>query len=598
MRSPLVTLLVLGLAGLPAAAGRPPLPEAALAALKQSEEGRIQSASHDLHGRRAGLGLDSRHSFVLRGARTDEFGETHARFRQHFRGVPVWEGDAVTHTDASGAHKAPTLAVFQRIEISTEPSLEAAEALAAAHGDLAPQGAYANDPTAELVVVPRTYRALKAGAKAASLEHAAASELEDRVLEYALAWHVHTELENGAEETRHTDYLFNAHTGALIKKWSTLHTAGKPGGKTTLTAEKTTGNSQWYGQVTLDTAWTGSTHQLSDLTRPASGSNTTYNLANKTSGTGTAYTDADGVWGDGTWYSSSTLSTTGPTGQTAAVDAHRGLQATWDFYKSVFGRIGIDNKGRSAYSRVHYSRSYDNAFWSDSCFCMTYGDGNSSGSHGEADLDTVGHEVSHGVCAAEANLTYSGESGGLNEASSDILGTMVEFWVLGGMPAGTIPGSPAGSTTANGGKYANYKLFENSWAHAYPNDALRWMHKPSRDGASPDFWSSSLASLDVHYSSGVANHWFYLLAFGSGNDPYTDSKGETSPVYTGTTAPTPIGNDKAARIWYKALCDYMTSGTTYAGARTATLAAAAALYGSASAEYKAVGDAWTAVNVK
>ena len=30
--------------------------------------------------------------------------------------------------------------------------------------------------------------------------------------------------------------------------------------------------------------------------------------------------------------------------------------------------------------------------------------------------------------ATEANLTYSGESGGLNESNSDIFGTMVEFF--------------------------------------------------------------------------------------------------------------------------------------------------------------------------
>jgi Zn-dependent metalloprotease len=230
---------------------------------------------------------------------------------------------------------------------------------------------------------------------------------------------------------------------------------------------------------------------------------------------------------------------------------------------------------------------------------MTYGDGNPSGSHGEADLDTVGHEVSHGVCAAEANLTYSGESGGLNEASSDILGTMVEFWVLGGAAGSTIPDSGSITVTASDGSpkiiSANYKLFENSWAHAYPYEALRWMHKPSRDGASPDFYASSIGNLDVHYSSGVANHFFFLLAYGSALDPLTGP--EASPTYNSEKLKG-IGNDKAARIWYKALSDFMTSATNYSGARTATLSAASGLYGSGSAEYAAVDAAWTAVNVK
>ena len=59
----------------------------------------------------------------------------------------------------------------------------------------------------------------------------------------------------------------------------------------------------------------------------------------------------------------------------AAVDAHVGVSLTWDYYKNVHGRNGIANNGVGAYNRVHYSRNYNNAFWSDSCFCMTYGDG-------------------------------------------------------------------------------------------------------------------------------------------------------------------------------------------------------------------------------
>jgi len=598
VRSPLPYLLTralaLGLVALPLAAGHP--------VSRDAQDPLVQAAHGYLHGRRADLGMDHRTTFVYRKGRTDEVGETHARFHQHYQGVRVWQGDAITHTDAKGAHKAPTLAVFSHIDINTNPSIQASEALATAHGDLMPKGPYANDPTAELVVLPHTYRALKAGAKAASLEHAKASEIEDRVLEYQLAWHVHTELENGPEETKHVDYLISAHSGAILKSWNTLHTAKPGGGGTTTTKPAVgTGTSQWYGPVTLNTvgvyasgATTPSSYQLTDTTRPASGGNSTYDLAGRTSGTGTIYSDANNAWGNGIWYGSGSYTTTSETGQTAAVDAHRGLQATWDFYKTVFGRNGINNAGKAAYSRVHYSRNYDNAFWSDSCFCMTYGDGNSTGSHGEADLDTVGHEVSHGVCATEANLTYSGESGGLNEASSDILGTMVEFWVLGGASGSTIPNA-AGSATTNGGKYANYKLFENSWAHSYPNDALRWMHKPSRDGASPDAWSSTLGSLDVHYSSGVANHFFFLLAHGPSIDTLTGP--EASPVVAGTTAPTPIGNDKAARIWYKALCDHMTSSTNYAGARKATLDAAALLYGSGSPEYNAVAAAWTCVGV-
>jgi len=344
--------------------------------------------------------------------------------------------------------------------------------------------------------------------------------------------------------------------------------------------------------VSLDTNSTASGFELRDTTRGiggAFGNNVTTNLLNGTSGTGAIFTDADNAWGDGLQYNGTPGSS--PNAQTAGVDGHRGLQATWDFYLNAFGRDGIDNAGRATFSRMHYSSQYDNAFWSDSCFCMTYGDGQVGGSVGEADLDTAGHEMSHGVCAATANLIYRKESGGLNEANSDIFGTLVEFYTLNGGSGSFIPSTPGpGSITAN------YKLFENSWGHAYPNEALRWMYKPSRDGRSPDFYSRTLGRLDVHYSSGVANHFFFLLAHGSQVDGLCDNI--ASPMTNNVTSITGIGNDKAGRIWYRALTAYMTKRTDYAGARVATLNAAADLYGAGSVEYATVNTAWLAVNVK
>ena len=82
------------------------------------------------------------------------------------------------------------------------------------------------------------------------------------------------------------------------------------------------------------------------------------------------------------------------------------------------------------------------------------------------------------------------------------------------------------------------------------------MDDPAKDGRSPACWSSSLGSLDVHYSSGPNNHMFYLLAEGG------TSKCNGQSV-------TGIGREKAGKIWYKAIADYMTASTGYAGARTA-----------------------------
>ena len=121
------------------------------------------------------------------------------------------------------------------------------------------------------------------------------------------------------------------------------------------------------------------------------------------------------------------------------------------------------------------------------------------------------------------------------------------------------------------------------------------MYNPFKDGQSPNCYVSTIGSLDVHYSSGVANHFFYLLAEGSGAKSFSGVD-HTSPTCNGSSL-AGIGRDAAQRIWYRALTVYFTSSTNYHGARVATLKAASDLYGASSAEYAAVASAWTAVNV-
>ncbi|MET8443895.1 M4 family metallopeptidase [Streptomyces sp. NPDC012485] len=327
--------------------------------------------------------------------------------------------------------------------------------------------------------------------------------------------------------------------------------------------ETGTGNSQYSGQVTLSTTKGGSGFELTDGDR---GGHKTYDLGQGQTGTGDLVTDADDTWGDGT----------GGDRQTAAVDAHYGAATTWDFYKNELGRDGIAGNGKAAYSRVHFGTGYVNAFWDDSCFCMTYGDGADDKSALTA-IDVAGHEMSHGLTAATANLDYSGESGGLNEATSDIFGTSVEFF--------------ADNTTDPGDYLIGEKIDING-----DGTPLRYMDKPSKDGGSADYWDAGVGDLDVHYSSGVANHFFYLLAEGSGAKTIGGVDYD-SPTSDGSTV-TGIGRQKAYQIWYKALSVYMTSSTDYAGARDATEKAATDLFGADSAELAAVGAAWNGVNVK
>ncbi|MER6563174.1 M4 family metallopeptidase, partial [Streptomyces sp. NPDC001027] len=356
--------------------------------------------------------------------------------------------------------------------------------------------------------------------------------------------------------------LTDARTGAQIDAWDALETATGDG------------KSLYGGTVPLQTTPSGSTYQLKDPTR---GNTYTGDAENKTDlcifgicfsrAPATLFTDADNHWGTGAAADRAT----------AAVDAQYGTDVTWDYYKNVHGRNGIAGDGKGSYNRVHYGNNYANAFWDDSCFCMTYGDGNATQLGPLVGLDVAGHEMSHGVTSKSANLTYSGESGGLNEATSDIFGSLVEFYAN------------------NSSDVGDYLIGEKIVRPGFGRDALRYMDKPSKDGSSADYWSSSVGNLDVHYSSGVANHFAYLLAEGSGTKTINGVT-YNSPTSNGSTV-TGIGRDKLGAIWYRALTVYMTSSTKYAGARTATLNAARDLYGAGSAEYNAVAAAWSAVNV-
>ncbi|MCI4064998.1 M4 family metallopeptidase [Micromonospora sp. R77] len=455
-------------------------------------------------------------SFTLKNVSTDADGTEHVRLNRYADGLPVLGGDTVVHLGKGNSWKGASQS------LAAAPTRGAKAKVSAAAAGRAALAA----STAATRRVDGSQLVYDAAATGTTLAY-------EVVVGGAYA--------DGTPSELHV--LVDATTGKVRDSWEGVQRDG-------------TGNTFHSGSVTVGSTAASGTYQLADATR---GGHKTYDLNGGTSGTGTLVTNASNVFGDGTLANR----------QTAAADAAFGAQETWDYYKTTFGRNGIRNDGVGAYSRVHYSSNYANAFWSDSCFCMTYGDGG-SGWYPLTSLDVAGHEMSHGVTSNTAGLRYSGESGGLNEATSDIFGTLVEFYANNAKDPG------------------DYLIGEKLRSSGVP---LRYMDKPSKDGSSADCYSSRVGRLDVHYSSGVANHFFYLLAVGSGSSSYGNS-----PTCNGSTV-TGIGNAKAGAIWYRALTTYMTSRTDYAGARTATLSAAKDLYGAGSVEYNTVAAAWSAVSV-
>ncbi|MER6348624.1 M4 family metallopeptidase [Streptomyces sp. NPDC001595] len=476
------------------------------------------------------IGLGAKEELVVRDVVKDADGSLHTRYERTYDGLPVLGGDLVVHRSPTGEREGVTRATKARIAVA---DLTPEITRAAAESQAVKRAKALGGTDSDAAQAPRKVVWAGDGKPVLAYETVVGGLQED-----------------GTPNELHV--VTDAATGEKLYEYQGIETG--------------TGKGLYSGTVTLGTYLSGSTYQLHDTSR---GGHKTYNKARSTSSAaGTLFTDADDTWGTGTASSSTS-------DQTAAVDAAYGAQVTWDYYKNTFGRSGIKNDGKAAYSRVHYGNAYVNAFWSDSCFCMTYGDGEGN-TKPLTSLDVAGHEMTHGVTSNTAGLNYSGESGGLNEATSDIFGTAVEFY--------------ANNASDPGDYLIGEKIDING-----DGTPLRYMDKPSKDGASADYWSSSLGSLDVHYSSGPANHFFYLLSEGSGAKT-VGGVSYNSPTYNGA-AVTGIGRAKAAAIWYKALTTYMTSTTNYKGARTATLSAASALYGASSTEYKAVAAAWTAVNV-
>ncbi|MEU0044465.1 M4 family metallopeptidase [Streptomyces werraensis] len=472
------------------------------------------------------LGLGAKEKLVVRDVLKDRDGTVHVRYERTYDGLPVLGGDLIVQGDTAGEAdkvvKATRAAVRPATTTARVPAAKAeAQALSAAKAEKAAD--------ADVDRAPRKVIWAAGGTPVVAYETVVGGLQHD-----------------GTPQELHV--VTDATTGEKLYEWQAVRNG--------------TGHTVYSGTVDLTTTQSGSTYNLTDGAR---GGHKTYNLNRGTSGTGTLFSGSDDVWGDGTPSNA----------ESAGADAHYGAALTWDYYKNVHGRSGIRGDGVGAYSRVHYGNNYVNAFWSDSCFCMTYGDG-SGNVNPLTSIDVAAHEMSHGLTSATAGLVYSGESGGLNEATSDIFGATVEFYAN------------------NSSDVGDYLIGEEIDING-DGTPLRYMDKPSKDGRSKDSWYSGIGSIDVHYSSGVANHFFYLLSEGSGTKTINGVTYD-SPTSDGLPV-TGIGRAKAEKIWFRALTTKFTSTTNYAAARTGTLAATGELYGTDSAEYKAVQDAWAAVNV-
>lgn len=167
-------------------------------------------------------------------------------------------------------------------------------------------------------------------------------------------------------------------------------------------------------------------------------------------------------------------------------DAHYFGNVVFDMYRNWYNTAPLSFKLKM---RVHYSRNYENAFWDGSQ--MTFGDGATT-FYPLVSLDVAAHEVSHGFTEQNSGLVYSGQSGGINEAFSDMAGEAAEYYMKG-----------------SNDWLVGAQIFKG-------NGSLRYFEDPAWDGKSIGHASDYYDGIDVHHSSGVYNRAFYLLANTSG----------------------------------------------------------------------------------
>ncbi len=247
-----------------------------------------------------------------------------------------------------------------------------------------------------------------------------------------------------------------------------------------------------------------------------------------------------------------------------AVSAHYNAGEAYEYFKLVHNRESVNGNGGNVVSIVNVANedgtSMGNAFWNGSA--MFYGNGDSAFFPLGRGLDVAGHELSHGVVQATANLDYYGESGALNESFADVFGAMIDRddWQIG-----------------------EDVVRQN----AFPSGALRDMKNPHNGAATgnfnagwqPQFYNERYTGQEdnagVHINSGIPNYAYYLLAEGPNIG---------------------IGKDKAEKIYYRALTTYLTRSSQFVDMRNAVVKSAQDLYGNG-AEVNAANAAFDQVGI-
>lgn len=464
----------------------------------------------------------------------DELKQTHIRLQQHLKGVPVYGGELMIHIENNQFTTLNGRHFKTPIVSNFTPTLSANAAAQLALHDL----------SKETIV-----RVLNEGELQILKKQVPESELviyyPDSQAERAhLTWRMVVR-PNFIERW---NYFVDAHTGEVLAK--TNHTCALDG-PVKATARDLNGANQ-----TLNAYLKGSTYYLVDVTRPMFNNNASV-LPDKPFG-GIWTIDARNSKADdiSVWQ----VTSTNNAWTALAVSAHSNAATAYSYFSQVHKRNSLDGKGGNVVSVINVrdedNKEMDNAFWNGEI--MAYGNGAAAFGPLAGGLDVAAHEMTHGVIENTAKLEYQGQSGAINESLADVFGVLVDRanWTVG--------------------EFVVKKT-------VYPSGALRDMANPNQGGTNTNGYQPRTMSQyinttkdngGVHSNSGIPNYAFYLFA----------NNGS-------------VGKDKAEKVYYRAMTNYLTRFSKFLDLRLAIIKSASDLYGANAAEVAAARSAFDQVGI-
>jgi Zn-dependent metalloprotease len=469
--------------------------------------------------------------FEIKGVETDELGITHVRAFQKVNGVPVYGTEILVHGknndfDFLNGSYYPTIE-----NINTKPSIDLVQCEIIIDNNINTKPEYSEN-------VKSLFKNLKEDSQL-MIYH------KDDT--FYLVYHV-TTYKNLVDRW---EYFVDAHSGEIIHKFQSIckfhnHITEAPTDGTNM--EVLDGQSSANALDLFSTSRVVNTYQVGSKYYLIDGSRdifapTSSKMPNDPNGVIWTIDAFNTSPAKSTFDYDHVISTNNTWSNKTAVSAHYNGGKSFEYYRTVHNRKSINGLSGNIVSLINVAdddgSSMGNAFWNGQA--MFYGNGDAAFLPLARGLDVAGHEMSHGVIESTANLEYEGESGALNESFADVFGVLIDR--------------------------DDWKIGEDVVKiSAFPSGALRSMEDPHNGAATNDFnrgwqprtyderYKGTEDNGGVHLNSGIPNWAFYKFA-------------------------TAVGKDKAEKVYYRTLTNYLTKSSKFVDARIAVIKATTDLYG-------------------